>query len=139
VLNPSLRIVGRAADEASVSKLLRAGADRAISPYAIGGHRLAHLILSPAVVDFFETALKRGQEALAIEDVALPPTSGAIGRTLEALEVRQATGASVLAVLREGAPIPNPPADLRLAAGDRLLALGTGDQLARLEKLIGSG
>ena len=38
--------------------------------------------------------------------------------------MRQATGASVLAVLREGAPIPNPPPDLTLAAGDRLLALG---------------
>src|SRR5262249_58071780 len=37
VLNPGLRIVARAADEASVPKLLRAGADRAISPYAIGG------------------------------------------------------------------------------------------------------
>jgi voltage-gated potassium channel len=139
VLNPTLRIVARAADEASVPKLLRAGADRAISPYAIGGHRLAHLILSPAVVDFFETALKRGQEALAIEDIALPQSSSAIGRTLEALSVRQATGASVLAVLREGAPIPNPPPDLTLRAGDRLLALGTGDQLERLEKLIGSG
>jgi len=139
VLNPTLRIVARAADEASVPKLLRAGADRAISPYAIGGHRLAHLILSPAVVDFFETALKRGQEALAIEDIALPQSSGAIGRTLEALSVRQATGASVLAVLREGAPIPNPPPDLTLMAGDRLLAIGTGDQLERLEKLIQSG
>src|SRR5262249_59684580 len=41
VLNPGLRIVARAADEASVPKLLRAGADRAISPYAIGGARLA--------------------------------------------------------------------------------------------------
>lgn len=138
VLNPALRIVARAADESSVPKLIRAGADRAISPYAIGGHRLAHLILSPAVVDFFETALRRGHEALAIEDVALPPSSGAIGRTLEALSVRQATGASVLAVLRESAPIPNPPPDLTLQAGDRLLALGTGDQLERLEKLIGS-
>jgi voltage-gated potassium channel len=66
VLNPALRIVARAADEASVAKLTRAGADRAISPYAIGGHRLAHLILSPAVVDFFETALRPGQEALAM-------------------------------------------------------------------------
>jgi voltage-gated potassium channel len=138
VLNPALRIVARAADEATVSKLLRAGADRAISPYAIGGHRLAHLILSPAVVDFFETALKRGQEALAIEDVSLPPASSAIGRTLEVLQVRQATGASVLAVLREGTPLPNPPPDLTLKAGDRLLALGTSDQLERLEKLIGS-
>jgi voltage-gated potassium channel len=139
VLNPALRIVARAADEASVPKLLRAGADRAISPYAIGGHRLAHLILSPAVVDFFETALRRGHEALAIEDLALPAASGAVGRTLEALQVRQSTGASVLAVLREGAPIPNPPPDLTLAGGDRLLALGTGDQLERLEKLIASG
>ena len=139
VLNPALHIVTRAVDEASVTKLIRAGANRAISPYAIGGHRLAHLILSPAVVDFFETALKRGQEALAIEDIALPQSSGAIGRTLEALSVRQATGASILAVLREGAPIPNPPADLTLTAGDRLLALGTGVQLERLEKLIASG
>jgi voltage-gated potassium channel len=139
VLNPALRIVARAADEANVAKLLRAGADRAISPYAIGGHRLAHLILSPAVVDFFETALRRGHEALAIEDLALPAGSPAVGRTLEALAVRQATGASILAVLREGAPITNPPPDLTLEAGDRLLTLGTGAQLERLEKLIASG
>jgi voltage-gated potassium channel len=139
VLNPALRIVARAANDASVAKLLRAGADHAISPYAIGGHRLAHLILSPAVVDFFETALKRGQETLAIEDVALPPTSHAIDRTLEALALRQTTGASVLVVLRDGSPLVNPPADLTLRPGDRLLALGTRDQLARLEKLIASG
>ena len=136
VLNPGLRIVARAADETSVTKLLRAGADQAISPYAIGGHRLAHLILSPAVVDFFETALKRGQEALVIEDVALPPRGPAIDRTLESLALRQTTGASVLAVLRDGLPLANPAPDLTLRAGDRLLALGTREQLARLEKLI---
>ncbi len=75
----------------------------------------------------------------AIEDLALPPASPAVGRTLEALAVRQATGASVLAVLREGAPITNPSPDLVLETGDRLLALGTGDQLERLEKLIAPG
>ena len=139
VLNPDLRIVARAADEASVTKLLRAGADQAISPYAIGGHRLAHLILNPAVVDFFETALKRDRQSLAIEDVALPPTSLAVGRTLEALALRQTTGVSVLAVLRDGAPFANPPPDLTLQAGDRLLALGTREQLARLENAIASG
>ena len=139
VLNPDLRIVARAADEASVTKLLRAGADQAISPYAIGGHRLAHLILNPAVVDFFETALKRDRQSLAIEDVALPPTSLAVGRTLEALALRQTTGVSVLAVLRDGAPLANPPPDLTLQAGDRLLALGTREQLARLENAIASG
>jgi voltage-gated potassium channel len=136
VLNPDLHIVSRAADETSVPKLLRAGANRAISPYAIGGHRLAHLILSPAVVDFFETALRRGDETLVIEDVAVAGAGPGVGRTLEALAVRQTTGASVLAVLREGTPIANPPPDLQLQGGDRLLALGTADQLQRLEKLI---
>jgi voltage-gated potassium channel len=139
VLNPELRIVARAADEVSVTKLLRAGADQAISPYAIGGHRLAHLILNPAVVDFFETALKRDRQSLAIEDVALPPTSPVVDRTLGALAIRQTTGASVLAVLRDGSPLANPAPDLTLRVGDRLLALGTREQLARLESLIASG
>jgi K+/H+ antiporter YhaU regulatory subunit KhtT len=45
----------------------------------------------------------------------------------------------VLAVLRDGNPLVSPPGDLTLATGDHLLALGTGDQLRRLEKLITAG
>lgn len=137
VLNPSLYIVSRAVDEASVAKLMRAGANRAISPYAIGGHRLAHLIVNPTVVDFFETALRKGNEALNIEDLALAADSAAVARSLEDLAIRQATGATVLAIMRDGNPIVNPPGDLTLRPGDHLLALGTGAQLEQLEKLIG--
>jgi len=136
VLNPELYIVSRAAEEAGVTKLTRAGANRAVSPYAIGGHRLAHLMLSPAVVDFFETALRRGNDALAIEDLAMPGDSPCVGQTLDTLNIRRATGATVLAILRDGNPMVSPPGDLALAAADHLLALGTGDQLRRLEKLI---
>jgi voltage-gated potassium channel len=136
VLNPKLYIVSRAIDDSSVPKLTRAGADRAISPYAIGGHRLAHLILSPTVVDFFETALQRGNEALNIEAVAVGAESPAAGRSLEALAVRQATGATVLAIMRDGTPMVNPPGDLTLVAGDRLLALGTREQLERIERVL---
>ncbi len=75
LLNPTLFIASRAVDELSVPKLLRAGANRAISPYAIGGRRLAHLMLSPRVVDFFETAFQRGKQALRI--AGLQPTASA--------------------------------------------------------------
>jgi voltage-gated potassium channel len=92
VLNPALHIVTRAVDDTSVPKLMRAGANRAISPYAIGGHRLAHLILSPTVVDFFETALRRGNEALNIEDVVVDRESPIAGKMLDDLDIRQATG-----------------------------------------------
>ena len=136
VLNPKLHIVSRAVDETSVPKLTRAGADRAISPYAIGGHRLAHLILSPTVVDFFETALRRGDETLNIEALAVSPESPAAGRTLESIALRQATGATVLAVLRDGNPMVNPAGDTALAAGDRVLALGTRDQLEKVEQVL---
>jgi voltage-gated potassium channel len=136
VLNADLQIVSRAADEVGVTKLTRAGASRAISPYAIGGHRLAHLLLNPTVVDFFETALRRGSEALAIEDLAVGPDSPAVGKTVEGLDVRRATGATVLCILRDGNPLVKSHEELVLASGDQLLALGTSEQLERLEQLI---
>jgi voltage-gated potassium channel len=139
VLNPEVYIVSRAVDEASVTKLTRAGANRAISPYAIGGHRLAHLILKPAVVDFFETAMRAGTDALNIEDLAVTPDSPTIGRTLDALDIRRVTGATILAILREGNPLGSPSGDFVLAKGDQLLAIGTREQLARLDRLIAAG
>ena len=57
-LNPDLRIIARAGEEGSERKLVRAGADRVVSPYHIGGLRIAHTILKPAVVDFLEFATK---------------------------------------------------------------------------------
>ena len=139
VLNPDLYIVSRAMDEASVTKLSRAGANRAISPYAIGGHRLAHLILKPTVVEFFETALRAGKDALNIEDLAGPADSPVVGRTLDALNIRRVTGVTILAILREGNPLVSPPGDFALSQGDQLLALGTGEQLAKLDRLIATG
>lgn len=136
VLNPKLYIVSRAVDETSVPKLTRAGADRAISPYAIGGHRLAHLILSPSVVDFFETAMQRGRESLNIEALAVGAEGPAVGRTIEGLNLRQATGATVLAILRDDNCMANPSGDMALRAGDQLLALGTRAQLERVERVL---
>jgi voltage-gated potassium channel len=133
LLNAELLIASRAVDDASVPKLIRAGANRAISPYAIGGRRLAHVMLSPRVVDFLETALTSGNRALNIDDVVV----GQGGKTLESLQVRARSDATVLAVVRDGQPIANPRADFQLEAGDHLLVLGTADQLKVVERLIG--
>lgn len=135
-LNPKLFIVSRAGDEATVAKLLRAGADRAMSPYAVGGRRLAHMMLSPRVVDFFETALKAGDRSLNIGDILVTQGMSAAGRTLAGLRAGQEAGATVLAVLRSGEVNASPRGDFTLATGDRLLALGTAEQLERLERLM---
>ncbi|UZX15523.1 potassium channel protein [Thermus sp. PS18] len=132
-LKPDLFIVARASDESAIPKLLKAGANRAISPYAIGGRRLAHLILSPRVVDFFETVLT-GKESFSLEEILIQKGSPLDGLALGELQARGCQ-ASVLAVFRGAEPLPRPPLDFRLLAHDRILALGTTQQLEQLEKL----
>jgi len=133
LLASELYIVSRAVDSNAVPKLERAGANRAISPYAIGGRRMAHLILSPHVVDFFETALHRGNKTLSIGEIQVLAGSSAIGASLDALRKR-ASGATVLAVLRShDGSVALATDNLVLAGGDHLLALGTDEQLEALE------
>jgi voltage-gated potassium channel len=136
-LNPRLYIVSRASDEKAVPKLLRAGADRAVSPYAIGGKRLAHLLLSPRVVDFFETILA-GKQQLGLEEIRVEPGSSLVHRPIREVQARGCR-ASILAVFRGSEPHPNPSPDFVLEAEDRLLAMGTVAELDRLEALARGG
>ena len=53
-LNPGLFILARADEEQTHKKLLRAGANRVVLPYLIGGQKMAHTITKPAVTDFLE-------------------------------------------------------------------------------------
>jgi hypothetical protein len=85
VLKLDLFIVSRAVDDSSVPKLIRAGANRAISPYAIGGRRLAHLILSPAVADFFDTVIRKGEESLNLECIKVRDDARVVGLSLAEL------------------------------------------------------
>ena len=135
VLNPKMYIVSRAVSESSVPKLMRAGADRAISPYAIGGRRLAHLILSPSVVDFFDTVISKGDERLNLEGISVAQGSPFEGKTLKELHLGDRSGAKILVILRDRQVIAHPESDLSLLAGDQILALGTVEQLDSLESL----
>lgn len=137
-LNPELTIVTRVDDPDAEPKLLRAGADRAIDLYTIGGVRLAHTVLHPATIDFVTDSLRQRRIA-SIEEVAVPPASPLIGRSLSELELRSQTGASVIALLRGGDSIANPHPDLALAAGDLMIVLGDNDQLAALRALTEGG
>lgn len=136
VLNPGLFIISRAVEESSVPKLTRAGADRAISPHAIGGRRLAHLFLSPSVIDFFDTVISKGEESLSLEGIKVRGQGGAVGQCLSDLALRERTGANLLVVLRGREVLPNPEGCLVLEEDDRLLALGTAEQLRALEKIL---
>jgi voltage-gated potassium channel len=136
-LNPNLFIVSRAVDDSSVPKLMRAGANRAISPYAIGGRRLAHLIVNPTVIDFCDTIVSKGNESLSLEGIQLQENSRLAGQSLGQLREQNHSGANILAILRGEQVIPDPESTLILSPGDQILALGTSEQLHRLVALFG--
>jgi voltage-gated potassium channel len=131
-LNPSLLIVARASTEQTASKLERAGADRVVSPYSIGGRRMALLAMRPLAVEFVDTVLHTQGVELLLEEVGVRHGSQMDGATLE--EVRGlCPGLVILALKREAELTPNPPLSMRVSAGDELLVMGTKVELAKLE------
>ncbi len=136
VLNPGLFIVARAEDESVAEKLRKAGADRTVNPYSIGGQRLASLMINQNVADFLETGFGAGENNLNIESIDLPDSCAFNDKTLSELQVRQKTGVSIIAVIRAGEPHLNPDGNFTIRINDQLVLLGTKNQLKNFESLI---
>ena len=76
VLKPDLFIVARANAEDAERKIRLAGANRVISPYTIGGRRMASLAMRPTAVEFVDTVLSADNGQLLLEDLTIRPGIG---------------------------------------------------------------
>ena len=136
-MNPDLFILARAIDERSEGKLLLAGADRVVDPYRIGGMRLAHAILRPAVVEFVELATHREHLELEMEELLVSEDCPLCGISLRDSQIRSRFGLMVIAIKRaDGSMIYNPTPEVSFSAGDVLIAIGKADDLKELESLL---
>jgi voltage-gated potassium channel len=123
-LRGDILIIARASAEDSEKKLLRAGADRVISPYKTSGSEMARLALHPQVGGAFDVADYR------MEEIDVSPGCDGVGRTVE-----EVSGASmIVAIRRDGRLQPQPAPATKISPGDSLVALGTLDALERLEE-----
>jgi len=138
-LNPDIVIVARAETEESEKKLLRAGANRAISPHTLGGTRRALAALRPHLVDFMQVATSaRGME-MRIEELEVKEGSTISNSTLKDCELRLRVGVIVLGIHKKtGQMIFTPPSDAKMEPGDTLIAIGKREDLEKLEKLTSS-
>ncbi len=135
-LNPDLFIVARAGEEGSEQKLIRAGANRVVSPYHIGGLRIAHTVIKPAVVDFIEFATRTGNIDLQMEEIAVKDGSKIAGMTLDECGIGRDLGIIIVAIQRVGGEMKfNPTFRTTIKPGDVLIALGETSKLKRLEEL----
>ena len=131
-LNPALNIVSRTGLGENEEKLRRAGADRVVSPYSIGGRRLALSAIRPAAVDYFDSLADSGGADERLEEVLVAPGSPLDGVTVG--ECARAAGVHVLALKKgEGALEVSPGDATAIQAGDLLIVFGSREQLAPLE------
>jgi voltage-gated potassium channel len=126
-LRADVLVIARASREDSEKKLLRAGADRVISPYKTSGTEMARVALHPQVGHAVEGADYR------MEEIEVSSACQGAGKTID--DVR---GRSVIVALRrvDGRLEPQPAPVTVINPGDRVIALGTPDALERLEEIF---
>ena len=135
-MREDILIVVRSSLEQNEKKMLRAGANRVISPYQIGGQQMANIAVRPELVDMLDVVTTKEGVDLFLQDMMLADNSPLVGRSLRDSEIRHKTGVTVVLIGRPGEdPVTSPGADTVLQTGDHLVVVGRGDQVAALVDL----
>jgi voltage-gated potassium channel len=135
--NSQLLIVARASTEDAAKKLRLAGADRIVQPYQAAGRVMANYLLRPQVTAFVDVVTTAAGADLRFEEIEVTESSGQGGRTIRELDIRNRTGALIVAVRkRDGTFDTTPTPEALLDVGDVLIAAGTEEELRALEQLF---
>jgi voltage-gated potassium channel len=136
-LRKDVFVLGRASEEKNEAKLFRAGANRVVSPYLIGGRRIAQMLKRPTVVDFIDIAMMGTHLGLMIEEARIGEKSGLIGKNLIDSQLRKDYGVIIVAIKKlSGDMVFNPTSLEKLEAGDVIVVIGKKEDLKRMRAVL---
>jgi voltage-gated potassium channel len=136
-LRPDLFIVARVRTVSAEEKLRRGGADRVVNPQEIGGQRMAAFVMQPHVSEFLDVVMHDRSMEFRLQEIEVPAESPLAGQTLRDTQIRDRTGALVLAMRSgDGRFRTNPAPEMTVDPGDVLIAIGTSPQLDALRGLL---
>ncbi|MHC1741483.1 MAG: TrkA family potassium uptake protein [Syntrophobacteraceae bacterium] len=134
-LNKELQILARASTPGAEKRLLKAGANRVVSPYASGATRIVQNILRPTVTDFLELALSGEGMELSMEEISIPKDAELVGKDLMGSGIRSRYNLIIVAIKRgTGEMVYNPSPIELLREDDTLIAIGPQENLARFTR-----
>lgn len=137
-LAPSLRVICRATEPESERKLRLAGADAVVAPQAVGAERLALLAIQPELAQIFDVVVGGSAVEFHVEELDIEPNCSVDGKSIQDSGLRQESGALILAV--EGPErkklVVNPGPEVVLKAGDRLVVVGTREQVGKAASIL---
>jgi voltage-gated potassium channel len=136
-LRPDVFVLARASEEQNEAKLFRAGATRVVSPYLIGGRRIAQMLKKPTVVDFVDIAMMGSHLGLMMEEATIGDNSSLIGKNLIDSHLRKDYGVIIVAIKKiSGDMVFNPMPSEKLEAGDVIVVLGKKEDLKRMRTVM---
>lgn len=137
VLNPNLFVVARSILKENEDKLRHAGADRVISPYILGGHRMAVAAIKPEVVEFLDLVIHEDSDETDMAVALVADNSKWVRKTLGEMNLRKCCGVTVLAIRRRGEALhTNPPSDFTIEANDELVVMGTPSEIKSVQQFL---
>jgi CPA2 family monovalent cation:H+ antiporter-2 len=161
-LAPNLPIIARSTSEEGAKRLTQPGAQDVIHPELEGGldivrHTLLQLGFPLEEIYRYTDAVRRDHydmginteeehrllhelldatNSIEIKWFRLPEGNPLVGRTLADANLRAHTGASVIAILREGQLMANPKSMTIFQAGDRVGLIGDNEETDAAEKML---
>ena len=137
-LNPNIFILARSSGKhGAETKLLRAGANKVISPYDIGARRMAQSIVRPTVIDFIDLTVHHGELGLRLEELLVSENATFVNKTLMDSGIRHDHDLIVVAIKRnKGEMLFNPNLNSEIKTGDILVVLGEHANIHALEKKL---
>lgn len=138
-LNPRLKIISRAMQDRSQSKLIKAGANHVVMPETIGGFYMATLINKPGAVEFFSFITNEYHSDIGFEELRYTDLPEAYrGHPISDLHLRRLTGANIIGYRnRDGKYTVNPDPRTILEPGASFIVLGSEEQLGKLREVCG--
>ncbi|SFB97113.1 Trk K+ transport system, NAD-binding component [Halobiforma haloterrestris] len=125
-ITPETEVIARANEIENTGKLYRAGAEYVLALSTVTGRMLSTVLLEDEEVLSPETQFE-------IIRTSAPDLAG---RTLEAAGVRERTGATVVAVERNGDLVTNPGPEFRVRRDDMLVVTGSDTAVNEFIKLV---
>jgi len=136
-LRPDLFVLSRSSDVKNEGKLIRAGASRVVSPYLIGGKRMAQMLIKPTVTDFIDIAMMNNKLDLLMEEAKIRPGSELVGKNLIESNLRQNYGVIIVAIKKKiGQMIFNPKPSEKLDAEDIIVVLGKKEDMEKMDQVL---
>ncbi len=133
-------IYATATTEGAAEKMKLLGANEVIVPDVAVGRRITSFILhtpSPTVSSFLEKIAYGERTDIDIIELKVEEGSELVGKKLKDVQMRQATGTTVVAIVRaDGKMKIAPSGDTEIQEGDTLIILGHPKALKRAQEFI---